>query len=192
MMRWATTTFATAVGIALTASGALAAEAGGHKFPPLQIETFASQVFWLTLTFVTLYLLMSRIALPRVGNILDTRQRHIERDLADAKRLKDESDAAIAAYEQALADARARAQALASEAREKFAANAATARKELDAKLNTRIAEAEKVIADRRAAALANVQEIAVTAAAAIVERLLGTAPAPGDVSKAVADTLKR
>jgi F-type H+-transporting ATPase subunit b len=192
MMRWATTTFAAAVGIALTAGGVLAAESGGHKFPPLQVETFASQVFWLTLTFVTLYLLMSRIALPRVGNILDTRQRHIERDLADAKRLKDESDAAIAAYEKALADARARAQALASEAREKFAANAATARKELDAELNTRIAEAEKVIADRRAAALANVQEIAVTAAAAIVERLLGTAPAPGDVSKAVADALKR
>ena len=105
---------------------------------------------------------------------------------------KDSSDAAIAAYEKALADARGRAQALANETREKYAAEAEAARKELDATLNTRIAEAEQTIATRRTAAMGNVQDIAVETAAAIVERLTGNAPSKADVAKAVAGTLKR
>ena len=192
-MRRIITTIAVAAGPLLAAHGAFAAPSGGgHKFPPLQVETYASQIFWLALIFIALYLLMSKIALPRVGGILDARQQRIEGDVAQARRLKDESDAAIAAYEKALADARGRAQALANETREKYAAEAAAARKALDATLNTRIAEAETIIAGRRIAAMANVQEIASESAAAIVERLLGQAPAASDVAKAAADVLKR
>ncbi len=163
----------------------------GKGFPPFNPETFASQLVWLVLIFALLYLLMSRIALPRVGAIMDARRQSVEGDLDEAKRLKDSSDAAIAAYEKALADARGRAQALANEAREKYAAEAKAARKELDAALNTRIAEAEQAIATRRTAAMANVQDIAIETAAAIVERLIGNAPPRGDVAKAVAGTLK-
>jgi len=167
---------------------------GGGKadFPPFQKDTFASQLVWLALIFALLYLLMSRIALPRIGGIMDARRQHVEDDLAEARRLKDESDAAIAAYEQALADARARAQALANETREKYAAEAEAARKNLDATLNARLAEAEQAIAARRTAAMANVQDIAIETAATIVERLIGKAPAGSDVAKAVADALKR
>jgi len=181
-----------AAGLALAAGGAWAAESGGHKFPPLQAETYASQIFWLAVIFVALYLLMARIALPRVGGILENRQQHIDGDLVEAKRLKDSSDAAIAAYEKALADARGRAQALANETREKYAAEAEAARKSLDTTLNERIAEAERTIATRRTAAMTNVQDIAVETAAAIVERLIGSAPSKADVSKSVADVLKR
>jgi F-type H+-transporting ATPase subunit b len=164
----------------------------GKGFPPFNPETFASQFVWLVLVFGALYLLMSRIALPRVSAIMDARRQSVEGDLAEAKSLKDSSDAAIAAYEKALADARSRAQALANETREKFAAEAGAARKELDAALNTRIAEAEQAIATRRTAAMANVQDIAIETAAAIVERLIGNTPARGDVAKAVAGTFKR
>src|ERR1041385_5689508 len=87
----------------------------GKGFPPFDPTTFASQVLWLAITFVALYLLMSRIALPRVATILENRQSRITGDLADAQRLKDQSDAAIAAHEKALAEARSRAQALANE-----------------------------------------------------------------------------
>lgn len=163
----------------------------GH-FPPFQTDTFASQLFWFAIAFVALYVIMSRLAIPRVGGIIDARRQSVEGDIAEAKRLKDSSDAAIAAYEKALADARGRAQALANETREKYAAEAEAARKELDAALNTRIAEAEQTIATRRTAAMSNVSDIAIEAAAAIVERLAGTAPAKPDVAKAVADTLKR
>jgi F-type H+-transporting ATPase subunit b len=164
----------------------------GGGFPPFQKDTFASQLLWFTLVFVTLYLLMSRFALPRIGSILEHRRQRIESDLAAAQRLKEESDAAIAAYEKALADARSRAQALANETRQRAALEAEKSRKALDAMLNARIADAEKIIADKRAAAMLNVQEIATEAAVAIIERLIGAAPASQQVAAAVADTLKR
>jgi len=164
----------------------------GGGFPPFQKETFASQLVWFALVFVALYLLMSRVALPRVSSILEHRRQRIEGDLAEAQGLKDQSDAAITAYEQALADARSRAQALANETRQRAAEQAEAGRKGLDAKLNQRIADAEKVIGDKRAAAMLNVRDIATEAAAAIVERLIGVAPAGQQVASAVADTLKR
>jgi F-type H+-transporting ATPase subunit b len=164
----------------------------GGGFPPFQKETFASQLFWFALVFVALYLLMSRVALPRVTSILEHRRQRIEGDLAEAQGLKDQSDAAITAYEQALADARSRAQALANETRQRAAEQAEASRKVLDAKLNERIADAEKVIADKRAAAMLNVRDIAAEAAVAIVERLIGIAPAGQQIANAVADTLKR
>ena len=164
----------------------------GRGFPPFDATTFASQLFWLALTFIVLYLLMSRVALPRVGSILEQRRKHIEGDLGEAQRLKGESDAAIAAHEKALADARGRAQLLANETREKAAAAAEARRKEVDAKLHSRIAEAERTIAGTRSAAMANVHGIASDAAAAIVERLTGVTPAKQDVADAVGNVLKR
>jgi F-type H+-transporting ATPase subunit b len=164
----------------------------GGGFPPFQKETFASQLLWFALVFVALYLLMSRVALPRVTSILEHRRQRIEGDLAEAQGLKDQSDAAITAYEQALADARSRAQALANETRQRAAEQAEASRKGLDATLNQRIADAEKVIGDKRAAAMLNVRDIAAEAAVAIVERLIGIAPARQQVANAVADTLKR
>jgi F-type H+-transporting ATPase subunit b len=168
-----------------------ASEHGGG-FPPFQKDTFASQLLWLALVFVALYLVMSRLALPRIGSILEARKAHVDGDLAEAARLKSESDAAIAAYEAALADARSRAQALANQTRERAAAAAEAARKELDAKLNERIGAAETSIAQSRTAAMTNVQSIATEAAAAIVERLVGMVPPARQIANAVTDVLKR
>src|SRR5271169_6930865 len=81
---------------------------GGHKapFPPFQRDTFASQLVSLAIAFVALYLIVSRVALPRVGKTIDDRQNAIEGDLAQAQNLKDESDGALRAYESELAGAR--------------------------------------------------------------------------------------
>jgi F-type H+-transporting ATPase subunit b len=168
--------------------------AGGHArpFPPFDKQTFASQLLWLTLCFVALYLLMARIALPRIDQILERRRQRIAGDIAEALRLKGESDAAIASYEKSLAEARARAQALLNDSRQRQAAEAEAARKALDATLNARIAEAERRIAATKSAAMANVRGIATDAAAAIVERLIGIAPgSPDVVAAAVAEALK-
>jgi F-type H+-transporting ATPase subunit b len=135
---------------------------------------------------------MSRIALPRIGSILEQRRQRIEADLAAAQSLKGESDAAIAAYEKMLTEARGRAQTLAGEMRAKEAAAAEALRKELDSKLNARIAEAEQIIAETQAAAMTNVRSIAGEAAAAIIERLTGMTPASQDVAAAIGDVLKR
>jgi F-type H+-transporting ATPase subunit b len=165
---------------------------GEKSFPPFQPENFPSQLLWLVLAFAALYLLMSRVALPRIGSIIADRKQHIEGDFAQAERLKKDADDALAAYEKSLAEARNRAQALASETRAREAAAAESARKALDAKLNTTIADAEKTIAARRSAAMTNVQGIATDVAAAIVQRLTGSAPASREVEAAVADVLKR
>jgi len=164
----------------------------GRGFPPFEKQTFASQLVWFALTFIALYLLMSRIALPRIGSILEERRQRVADDLAEAQRLKDESDAAIAAHEKALAEARGRAQTLANETREKAAAAAEARRKEVDAKLRARIADAEKTISASRTGAMANVRSIASEAAGAIVERLTGIAPASQELADAVGDVLKR
>src|ERR1700730_4714394 len=160
----------------------------GRKFPPFDAQSFASQLIWLALTFIALYLLMSRIALPRIGSILDERRRRVADDLAAAQRLKGLSDAAIAAHEKALSEARGRAQTLANETRAKASAAAEARRKEVDAKLNLHVAEAEKTIAATRSAAMTNVRGIAGEAASAIVERLIGVAPAGHEVDEAVSN----
>jgi F-type H+-transporting ATPase subunit b len=156
--------------------------AGEHKggFPPFQSQTFASQLIWLVIAFVLLYALMAKWALPRVGAIIDSRQKRIEGDIAEAGSLKTQSDEAVAAYEKALADARARAQAIANETRDRQAAEAETRRKALEADLNGKLA------------AMSNVRAIAEDAARAIVERLIGSAPSDKAVADAVADALKR
>ena len=164
----------------------------GRGFPPFDSQTFPSQVFWLAIAFIALYLLMSRIALPRIGSILEARRKRVEDDLAEAQRFKDGSDAAIAAHEKALAEARGRAQALANETRANAAAAAEARRKEVDAKLHAHIAEAEKTIAEKRAAAMSNVRNIAGEAAGAIVERLTGISPASEEVAQAISQALKR
>ena len=166
--------------------------AGGHTFPPFDKHTFPSQILWLTITFVALYLLMGKVALPRVGSILEKRRTQVAGDLAEASRLKGESEAAIAAYEKALADARGRAQALVGEQRQRQVAEAEKDRKALDATLNARITAAEAGIAQSKSAAMQNVRGIATEAAAAIVQRLVGVAPAsPDAVAAAVAEALK-
>ena len=162
---------------------------GGHgpgPFPPFQKDTFASQLFWLALLFVLLYVLMSKVALPRVGSILQARRDRIAGDLVEAQRFKDESEAAMAAYEKALADARSRAQMIATEIRDKLAAEAETKRKMLEAELNAKLAEAERTIAATKLSAMANVRSVAAEAAAAIVERLIGTRPPEAAVAQAV------
>src|SRR5450830_1369916 len=163
--------------------------AGEHKgaFPPFQSQTFASQLVWLAIAFVLLYVLMAKVALPRVGAIIESRQKRIADVIADAGRLKQQSDEAVTAYEKALADARARAQVIANETRDRQAAAADARRKTLEAELNSKLVEAEKTIATTKQAAMSNVRAIAEDATRAIVERLIGLAPS----EKAVADALK-
>ncbi len=175
------------------ATGAHTEAEGGHKgvFPPFDPSTYASQLVSLVIAFVALYLIVSRIALPRVGAVIDARQNKIEGDLAAAQKLKDESEAALKAYESDLAAARSKAQAIGAETREKLNAASEAERKTLEDKLTARLADAEKTIAATRASAMSNVRGIAAEAAAAIVQRLVGTTPDATAVASAVDASLK-
>jgi F-type H+-transporting ATPase subunit b len=165
-----------------------------HKmaFPPFERETFPSQLFWLAICFVALYLITARLVRPRVGGIIASRRDRIAGDLAEASRLKGESEQALAAYDKALADARARAMTIAGETRDRLQTEADRNRKALEHQLNVRLADAEKAIGATKIAAMVNVRGIAAEAAAAIVTRLTGvTAPGPA-VDAAVDAVLKR
>jgi F-type H+-transporting ATPase subunit b len=169
------------------------AEGGQHSgnFPPFDSSTFASQLVSLVVFFVALYIIVSRFALPRVGAVIDARQDKIEGDLGEAQKLKDESEAALKAYESDLAKARSRAQAIGAESRDKLNAASEAERKSLEDKLAVRLADAEKTIAATRATAMSNVRGIAADAASAIVQRLTGAAPDGKAVETAVDASLK-
>lgn len=163
----------------------------GSAFPPFESDTFASQLLWLAITFGALYFLMSRIALPRVASILEVRSDRIATDLAEADRLKQETEAAIAAYEGSLATARANAQKIAGETRDRVQKEVDAQRKALEDQLAGRLAEAEKQIAATKMKALENVRAIATDAATDIVAQLLGDKPDTKAVEAAVEASLK-
>ena len=143
-------------------------------FPPFDPATFPAQIIWLAITFGLLYYLMSRIALPQIGSILEERSNRIANDLAEAGRLKDETDAAIAAYEAALAEARQNAHGIGQAARDKAKAESDQNRAAIEGDLERRMGEAETRIAEVKDRALAEVDTIARDTAEAIVEALLG------------------
>jgi F-type H+-transporting ATPase subunit b len=166
----------------------------GHKpgLPQFDKETFPSQLLWFVVCFVALYLIVWKLALPRVGAILAERRGKIDGDLREAARFKGEADGALAAYEKALEDARTRGHAIASEMRDRLTAEAEKNRKALEDNLAAKLAVADRTIASTKAAAMANVAGIAADAAAAIVERLIGTTPPGAAVKAAVDEAMKR
>ena len=164
----------------------------GKVFPPFDASTYGSQLFWLLICFALLYLVVSRVGLPRITGIIKERRVRIDGDLAEADRFKGEAETAMAAYQAALAEARGRAQAIANEARAKLTAEADKSRKAIEERLQARLAEAEKSIATTKTAAMTSVRGIAIEAAAAIVARLTGVAATEKAVADAVDSALKR
>ena len=129
--------------------------------PQLDVETFPSQLFWLAVTFVVLYFLMSWIGLPRVAAAIDARRQRREDDLARAAQLKSEAEAANAAFQRTMAEARAEAQAAIKETTDRLAAEAAERQRALAAALAQQIDEAERRIAETKQQALSEVRGIA-------------------------------
>lgn len=159
---------------------------GGGAFPPFDQSTFASQLLWLAITFGLFYLFMQKVIVPRIGGILENRRDRIAQDLDEANRLKTEADAAIAAYEQDLADARAKAQGIAQTARDNAKTEAEAQRAKVEAGLAEKTEAAEKRIADIKTAALGEIDKIAGDTTAAIVEQLIGAKVPAGEVATAI------
>jgi F-type H+-transporting ATPase subunit b len=161
---------------------------GGHSsFPPFDPSTFPAQILWFFIAFGLLYWFMSTRALPQIGAVIENRKARIARDLDDATAMQQKADAAAAAHEKTLAEARAKAQSVAQAARDQLAAESEAKRKSLEDELAGRLAEAERQIAVTRARAMTSVAEIARDAAGAIVERLGGRPADPAAVAAAVA-----
>lgn len=155
-------------------------------FPPFDSSTFPSQLLWLAITFGLFYLLLKQVVIPRIGGILEVRQDRIAQDLGEAARMKGEADAAVAAYEQELADARARANVIGQEARDDAKAKAEAERKKVETSLEGKLSEAEARIALIKDAAMRDVGQIAEETASAVVRQLVGSDADKATVAAAV------
>jgi F-type H+-transporting ATPase subunit b len=159
--------------------------------PQLNPLDWGPQLLWLLITFGILYLLMLYVALPRIGSVIEARAARIANDLATADKLRRETEEAIAAYEQALAEAKQKAHAIVEEGRVKLKAETAEERARLESELAARTAEAEARIAAAKSAAMKDVNAVAADVAADIVRRLIGAAPGKAEIEKAVGTVRK-
>jgi F-type H+-transporting ATPase subunit b len=162
-----------------------------EPFPPFNSETFASQLLWLAITFIVLYVLLKRVAIPRIGGILKERADRIAGDLEKAQQAKADSEAAVVGYEKALAAARTNANTIAEQARNDAKAAADSERAATEGELNKKIAASEAGIAAIKQRALSEVNAIASDTATAIVKALAGADVAKPDADAAVSDAMK-
>ncbi|MEM1365871.1 MAG: F0F1 ATP synthase subunit B [Pseudomonadota bacterium] len=176
-----------------TATAASAADAADAKaegvFPPFDPTYMVSQLFWLVITFGILYYVMSKVALPRIGGILEDRARRISQDLDEVARLSEEANVATAAYEQELADARAASTKIANEAKDAAATEAAASRAEAEASLDAKMTESDARIQAIRTKALGEVDQIAEDTTKAIVASLVGGSVTKAEINAALKQT---
>ncbi|MGF1608104.1 MAG: F0F1 ATP synthase subunit B' [Kiloniellales bacterium] len=154
--------------------------------PQFDPSSFPSQLFWLVLTFTALYLVLWRAVLPRISSVLEQRQEKIEDDLTRAEKLKAEAEEVLAAYNKALEDARAKAQADLKATAAAMAEAAAKRNEAFAAELAARTKEAEASIAKAKAEAVANLKSVAAESAAAATARLIGVEVSEAEVGQAI------
>lgn len=142
--------------------------------PQFDPDVFSPQLVWLVITFVALYLLMSRIALPRISDVLEEREHKINDNLRKAERLREDAEEAVAAYEKRMADARAKAQEALRRAREQMAAAAAERHAQLSERLAEEVSAGEARIDKARAKAVEGIRDVAIDIAASAAQRLIG------------------
>ena len=158
--------------------------------PQMNDADWMPQIAWLVLSFAVLVVLMWAYALPRVRRVLDNRRERIAGDLTRAEALKAEAEDALKAYQQALAEARAKSQALLNEMQARLEKKAAEQRARLDAELAAKAADAEARIRRARDAAMASLKDVASDAAREATRRLIGVEPDRGSAEAAVAQAL--
>ncbi|MFQ3183510.1 MAG: F-type H+-transporting ATPase subunit b [Alteromonas macleodii] len=166
------------------------AEAGGAGMPQLDFSTFPNQIFWLLVTLIVIYLILSRVALPRIGAVLAERQGTITNDIAAAEELKQRAIEAEAAYDKALAEARSQAEKIVAQAKTEIQAELDVQMLKADAKIAAQTAESEKAIADIQAGAAVAVKTVAKDTAKEIIAAFGGKVEAKA-VTAAVTARMK-
>lgn len=159
--------------------------------PQLDPSVFATQLFWLALTFIPLYLFLWKVALPRVTEVRESRRGRIESDLEKAESLKSEAEAALADYERTIAEATAKAQESLRESARKLSEEADQQREALAARLGEQLAEAEQRIADEKARAIGDIGVIAGELTQAAASRLAGSEISQDEANSAVAGIMQ-
>lgn len=156
--------------------------------PQFDVTTFSSLLFWAVVIFVLLYLVMARVALPRVAEVMEERQHRIDDDLARAERLRSEAEQVLAEYEKAIADARSQAGATLQKASDEITAEQNRRLGELAQELAKRGEEAEQRIAAAKQSALDNIRNVAAEVAASAAAKLIDVKIDDKEAKAAVAE----
>lgn len=159
--------------------------------PQLVPADWAPQLVWLAITFGVLYLIMAKFALPKIGSIIEQRRDRIANDLQQAAKLKEQTEEAIANYETALAEAKAKAHGIAQETRDKLNAEIDDQTKVVEERLNEKTRQAEERIKAMKEVALTQVQEVASDTAETIIGELIGATPTKAKLKSAVSSAMK-
>lgn len=171
-------------------SACIDSHGGAIGMPQLCGEWMGNQIFWLVVTLVVIFFILSRIALPRIAAILAERQGAITSDLATAEDLKAKAVEAEKAYNKALADARAEAQNIIAATKAEMKQELDEAMAKADADIAARAAEGEKKIAEIRASALESIKEVAHATAQELVVAM-GFKPDAKAIASAVTERVK-
>lgn len=164
--------------------------ASGPGMPQLDVTTFSNQIFWLVVTMVVLYFVMSRVALPRIAAVLADRRGTITSDIAAAEEYKLKAQQAEEAYHKALADARAEANRIVEAAKADIQAQLDVQIGKADAEIAAKASESERRIREIRDSAMEMVSEVSKDVTKDILESFGGKVDARS-VNAAVAARLK-
>jgi F-type H+-transporting ATPase subunit b len=159
--------------------------------PQLDIATFPSQLIWLVITFAALFILMSRISLPRISQVLEERRHKIDDNLKKAVSFREDAEIAAAAYTKAQAEAREKAYAIIMETHNQISENMATRQAELTEELEAEIKAAEERIINAKEVAMAGIDDVATEVALSTTEKIFGESLSKKDVSRVIANVLK-
>jgi F-type H+-transporting ATPase subunit b len=168
-----------------------AAEVTAPGMPQLDFTTFPNQIFWLVVAIVVLYVIISRVALPRIGSVIEDRQNAVANDIEQAAEFKRKAEEAEAAYNTALTEARAEAMRIAGEAKAEIKVDLDAAIAKADAEIAAKASESEVRINEIRDSALQAVEEVAGIAAVDIVAAIMPTAADDKALKAAIAARLK-
>ncbi|GAB4362705.1 MAG: F0F1 ATP synthase subunit B [Kiloniellaceae bacterium] len=158
--------------------------------PQLDPAVWPTQLFWLAITFSILYLVIWRVALPRIADVLEARQRKLDDDLKKAAALKDEAETILAEYEKMRADAQASAHAVLQKTQNEMKAEAERQSHDVAARLAKQTEEAEARIAEAKAAALASLEGTVSEVVAAATEKLIGVKAGDQEIARAVSSVM--
>ena len=166
------------------------AESGG--MPQLNPEFWVSQIFWLTLTFGILYIVLSKLILPKISANLELRKSQIQENIEAAEKQRESSDAKLKEYDNIILKSKLEAKNIFRDAREKVIKNIISKKETLDKQIDAEIKKAEQEIEDLRKNAPERINKIAIETSAQLVKKLIGAEVNNSSISAIVNDLSKK
>ena len=168
---------------------ALASDEG---MPQLNPEFWISQIFWLTIIFGSLYILLSKLILPKISNNLETRKSQIAENIEAAEKQRNESDQKLKDYEKVINNAKIEAKNIFHQTREKILRDINNKKKSLEKKIDEEVNKAEKEILDFKKKSPEKINKIAIETSADLIKQIIGADVNNSSISAIVEDISKK